>query len=113
MMISLPIPLPWLYAVSALLITALLLVFLIRLAPMLGLMDIPNGRKDHAQPTPLVGGVAILVSVLATAALLRLEMQVLALLICAMLVFLVGLLDDFHEISQYPRAARHPAAHCW
>lgn len=105
MMISLPIPLPWLYAVSALLITALLLVFLIRLAPMLGLMDVPNGRKDHAQPTPLVGGVAILVSVLATAALLRLEMQVLALLICAMLVFLVGLLDDFHEISQYPRFA--------
>lgn len=95
----------WLPAICALLLTALSLMFLIRLAPLLGLMDIPTGRKDHAQPTPLVGGVAIMLSLLATAVIFRIESNTLALLICAMLVFLAGLMDDFRELSQYPRFA--------
>lgn len=32
---------------------------LIPVAVQLGLMDTPGGRKDHAVPTPLIGGVAI------------------------------------------------------
>jgi UDP-GlcNAc:undecaprenyl-phosphate GlcNAc-1-phosphate transferase len=30
-----------------------------RMAPALGLIDRPGGRKQHAMPTPLVGGIAI------------------------------------------------------
>ena len=38
-----------------------------RLAPLLGLMDQPDsGRKSHRQATPLLGGVAIYLSLLAT-----------------------------------------------
>lgn len=95
----------WLGPVCAFLVTALALVFLARLGPALGLMDHPGGRKDHASPTPVVGGIAIMLSVLSTAALLRLELPVLSLLVCAMLVFLAGLLDDMREISQWPRFA--------
>lgn len=84
--------------------TAALLI-LRRLAPALGLVDVPGGRKDHAQPTPVVGGIAIMAGMLACASLLRFDAMSLALLICSLAVFLAGLLDDMREISQYPRFA--------
>src|SRR4051794_16497514 len=41
-------------------ITGYLLTWLARgLAPQLGLIDVPKGRKCHASPTPLMGGVAV------------------------------------------------------
>ena len=37
------------------------------LAPKLGLMDTPDGRRKlHASPTPLLGGVAVFCAVLCT-----------------------------------------------
>jgi UDP-N-acetylmuramyl pentapeptide phosphotransferase/UDP-N-acetylglucosamine-1-phosphate transferase len=41
-------------------LTTLALLFLLPLAPRLNLLDHPNGaRKDHAHPTPVTGGIAI------------------------------------------------------
>jgi UDP-GlcNAc:undecaprenyl-phosphate/decaprenyl-phosphate GlcNAc-1-phosphate transferase len=95
----------WLPAICACLVSALALIFLIRLAPLTGPMDIPQGRKSHDQPTPLVGGIAIMAALLVTAVLLRFDISVLTLLVCSLLVFLAGVVDDFREISQYPRFA--------
>jgi UDP-GlcNAc:undecaprenyl-phosphate GlcNAc-1-phosphate transferase len=46
---------------GALGVTALLIWALCRLAPKLGLVDHPHGRKFHAAATPVVGGLAIFV----------------------------------------------------
>lgn len=48
-----------------LLITLLLTDVLIRLAPALRLVDVPDARKAHAQPTPKVGGLALFTALLA------------------------------------------------
>lgn len=110
MISSINVPPLWLPAICAALLTAFCLILLIRLAPLLGLMDIPSGRKDHAEPTPLVGGVAIVLSLLSTGVLLRLDLGPLTLLICALVVFVVGLMDDFRDLSQYPRFAAQALA---
>jgi len=42
----------WLRALTALIITALLIPLTLPLATRLGLIDQPGGRKQHAAPTP-------------------------------------------------------------
>ena len=44
----------------ALVITSLALYLLQPYAAKLNLLDHPKGRKDHANPTPVTGGLAIL-----------------------------------------------------
>lgn len=85
--------------------TAAALIVLRKLAPAMGLLDYPGGRKDHAQPTPVVGGIALMAGLLVCVTVLRLDALSLALVICSLAVFLAGLLDDMREISQYPRFA--------
>ena len=47
-------------ALIAFTVAALLIAVSLPLAPRLGLVDLPQGRKDHAHPTPVVGGIAML-----------------------------------------------------
>jgi UDP-GlcNAc:undecaprenyl-phosphate/decaprenyl-phosphate GlcNAc-1-phosphate transferase len=68
-----------------------------RIAPHLGVMDLPNPRKVHAQPMPLLGGAAIVVASLLTLLLLRdrFEIQQLgSILLGAALMALLGFYDD-------------------
>lgn len=95
----------WLIPVTACMFAAIFLPILIRLAPHMGLLDHPGGRKDHACATPVVGGIAILSAVLVTCMLLKFDSHVVTLLICAVPVFLAGMLDDMRELPQYPRFA--------
>ena len=44
---------------SAFLLVYLLTPLLERLAPRLGLMDVPGARHAHARPTPRAGGIAV------------------------------------------------------
>ncbi|MGL4463018.1 MAG: glycosyltransferase family 4 protein [Planctomycetia bacterium] len=50
----------------ALTTSALTTALMIRVAPTIGLMDRPAARKIHARPTPLGGGVAVYLGVVAT-----------------------------------------------
>jgi uroporphyrinogen-III synthase len=50
----------WWPAVAAFLVCLLMMRLLVARAPGLGLLDLPEGRKDHAAPTPVVGGLAML-----------------------------------------------------
>jgi len=50
--------------VTAFLTTSVAIVFLCQLAPKLGLLDSPAGRKQHRCVVPLVGGIAIYISLL-------------------------------------------------
>ena len=51
-------------AVVAFAVTLVLQKLLVPVASRLDLMDYPAGRKDHSEPTPVIGGVAMLVGIL-------------------------------------------------
>ncbi|WP_162434170.1 MraY family glycosyltransferase [Pseudoxanthomonas koreensis] len=75
------------------------------LAHRFGLLDHPKGRKDHAAPTPVTGGLGIALSLLLLFALVPLPMTLgkLAYLLGAGLLLLVGLLDDHHDLRWWWR----------
>jgi UDP-GlcNAc:undecaprenyl-phosphate/decaprenyl-phosphate GlcNAc-1-phosphate transferase len=87
------------YAIVAASATAFAFWLLVPLARRHGLIDVPHGRHDHAQPTPLVGGIGIFAGVLA-AALLRgdLSTSFIAYLAAAALLLLVGIYDDRRDL---------------
>ncbi|CAN5592115.1 N/A [soil metagenome] len=91
--------------VVAALVTVLVHLLLKPYAARLNLLDHPVGRKDHAHPTPIVGGIAMLFGVLAASALVQPEQQsnFLAFLLAATLLVVVGLLDDFFDLRWYWR----------
>jgi UDP-GlcNAc:undecaprenyl-phosphate GlcNAc-1-phosphate transferase len=74
------------------------MVILLRAAPSLDLVDVPGGRKSHAGSIPLVGGLAILASLLSTASLTGIAPHAIYFLCALALVSAVGVWDDIAEI---------------
>jgi undecaprenyl-phosphate alpha-N-acetylglucosaminyl 1-phosphatetransferase len=69
-------------------------------APRWGLIDHPGHRKVHEHPTPLVGGLAMLLTLLVLqAAVGRVPFESWSLLVAVLLVTGVGVADDAHELS--------------
>lgn len=96
----------------SLLLTLWLIPRIMKLAERTGLVDHPGGRKTHAAPTPLLGGLAMVVPVLLAGVLLAPGAPVAitaaasagraaavaprwVLPLAALLAFLIGLLDDY------------------
>lgn len=66
-----------------------------RVAPLLGLVDIPGGRKHHARPTPVLGGVAVAAATMGGYALMGpLDARTLWLMGGALVVLALGVWDD-------------------
>lgn len=66
----------------------------------LNLIDIPNDRKDHVGSIPLVGGIAIYLSVLFISLLsLEITKEFQLYIISSSLLLLIGVLDDRFELS--------------
>jgi UDP-GlcNAc:undecaprenyl-phosphate/decaprenyl-phosphate GlcNAc-1-phosphate transferase len=77
---------------------AIVTLLLVGIAPRIGLVDHPGGRKAHAGSIPLVGGLAIFVSLIGVATAFGLvQGNGYLLSILAALVF-VGVWDDIAEI---------------
>ena len=79
-----------------------------RIGAALGLMDAPGGRKQHRTPTPLVGGVALVLAVLPVLLWLlwspgAARPMLLWLLLSVVGLFLVGALDDRFHLSALGR----------
>lgn len=83
-----------------------------RLAVAFGLVDAPGGRKVHLQSVPRLGGLAVLVATLATLGLVRVAQPAgenpfgpatLPIIEGAVLVFIIGLLDDVRPVSPFPK----------
>jgi len=73
-------------------------------AEKIGLVDIPGGRKDHENHTPLVGGVAMFVAFSAGSLLLSTELNPYRPLFAGMgLLLIVGVLDDLHDLGAYEK----------
>ncbi|KAF1687176.1 glycosyl transferase family 4 [Pseudoxanthomonas broegbernensis] len=97
--------LDWTAALAALGATFLLQWILQPVATRLKLFDYPRGRRDHAAPTPVTGGLAMGVGVIFVGLLLSPirgdGFAGFALAACVLLV--VGLLDDRYDIRWYWR----------
>lgn len=86
-------------ALLAVVITCLALWGLQPLARRYGLLDYPAGRKDHAAPTPVTGGVAIFIGcAVAFVAMQTHSQSLLAFSAAATLVVVVGLYDDLRDL---------------
>ncbi len=80
--------------------TVLLISLLKPIARKFGLVDHPGPRKNHAEPTPLVGGAAITLAALATAVfVLPMTRDVVALGAASILMLIVGTIDDRFDIN--------------
>jgi UDP-GlcNAc:undecaprenyl-phosphate GlcNAc-1-phosphate transferase len=87
-------------AAAALLLTALLSDIARRLGLRYGLTDRPGDGKVHTRPTPLLGGVAIVASVLAAVgAAPPSDPRVLTILAAATVVAGLGLVDDLRPLG--------------
>ena len=85
-------------ALSAVL-TAFLLWGLQPIAYRFGLVDRPGGRKQHARPTPITGGLAIAIAVLASMPFMSGEASAHWAYACgSILLLVVGLLDDAYDL---------------
>ncbi len=90
--------------VAAMAISMVLIPLMSRLAPRLGLVDVPSQRKVHAAPIPRVGGVGIVVgSLVPLMLLLAPDKLSQAYVYGASVLFLFGLWDDVFEIGHYPK----------
>jgi UDP-GlcNAc:undecaprenyl-phosphate GlcNAc-1-phosphate transferase len=80
---------------------------LIAAAHALGIVDRPDGRLKHQrEPVPYLGGLAVALAVLvALGFTYRFELPVLAILLAASIVLLLGLIDDLGQISPSAKLA--------
>ena len=95
---------------SGALVALLLCLNAQRICRALGLLDIPVGRKKHSAPTPLMGGVTLLIAFMPVAlayvvftASERWLGSLLIWLSCVSAMALVGLGDDRHSLSPRSR----------
>lgn len=84
------------------------------LARRIGLLDHPGGRKDHAAPTPVTGGLAIALGTMVPALLLtEVTPQLLGLGLAAAVLIITGVIDDLKDLKwQYRILAQIVAALC-
>jgi UDP-GlcNAc:undecaprenyl-phosphate GlcNAc-1-phosphate transferase len=103
----------FLQAVLAAAITWSVLKLLHPLAPRLNLIDMPKGRKDHAHPTPITGGLAMALAFLLVGALSLREHAsdtILSFIGAAALLTTVGLFDDRYDLRWYWRIVAQAVA---
>jgi UDP-GlcNAc:undecaprenyl-phosphate GlcNAc-1-phosphate transferase len=70
------------------------------LAYKLGLVDVPNQRKQHADVTPLIGGLSIFCAVfIGSLLILPITLELRLFLIASALMVTIGALDDRYDVS--------------
>ncbi len=88
------------------------LIFLLDpLARRIGLLDRPGGRKDHAAPTPVTGGLAIAIGTIVPALLLtQISPPLAGLGVAAAILLITGVIDDIYDIRWQIRILAQAAA---
>ena len=97
---------------GALLLAALLTAGVRALALKHQLLDVPNPRSSHAAPTPLGGGLAIVLVVCASLVFLPLDGGVgfgpgLVVALAGLAVAIIGFVDDRHGVPKWTRLVVH------
>ena len=83
----------------------LMLIVLIRIAPSFKLVDMPDARKRHERPTPLIGGLAIYFSIVLSILLLGQWEKWTTFLFVISGISLLGVIDDRYNLKPITRAA--------
>jgi UDP-GlcNAc:undecaprenyl-phosphate GlcNAc-1-phosphate transferase len=90
--------------VLSLIAAGLLVPLAIRLAARTGFMDVPAGYKGHLRATPYLGGLAVVAAISASILTFGVATSSYgALVIWALVLFVVGTVDDKRNLSPYPR----------
>jgi UDP-GlcNAc:undecaprenyl-phosphate GlcNAc-1-phosphate transferase len=95
---------PFQQLILAVTVSMLVIPAVRRLAPRLGLVDLPDPRKVHTVPIPRVGGWGIALAILVTVGLaLKLDALVQSFLIGCLTLFAVGVWDDARSIGHWKK----------
>lgn len=98
------------FAITAFIISVVAALVLAPLAHRVGLLDQPGGRKTHAAPTPLVGGLIVALAALGASALGTHAGPPIGFSCAALLLLVVGVVDDLRDLSWRWRLAAQTAA---
>jgi len=75
-----------------------------------GVLDAPEPRKSHRVPTPKLGGTAVVAAfVLVTGRRVLLDVELLAIVVCALILMAAGALDDTRGLPAWLRLALQTA----
>ena len=89
-----------LLVVTAVIVTVALIHYGDRFARAWAWVDHPGGRKKHKRPTPLHGGLAIFLAILPPmACLIQVDSHYLGLVVAAIVLVMVGLVDDLRPMN--------------
>ncbi len=92
-------------------ISYLMTPFVCRFAHAMNVVDIPNERKVHTSPTPLMGGVAVFFAFgVGAVSTFWYSLELKGVVYAAALVFILGLLDDIFDLSSVLRLVVQVAA---
>ncbi len=91
----------WLIFLSAFLLSLAVTPLAIKLAPMIGAMDVPkDSRRMHTKAMPRFGGLAIFIGTIGTMAIfLTFDKQVVGIMVCGALTYMLGVIDDLNNLS--------------
>jgi UDP-GlcNAc:undecaprenyl-phosphate GlcNAc-1-phosphate transferase len=91
----------WLYIPAVSFLVAFFITPIVRIiAFRLGSLDIPEGRKIHQVPTPLLGGVAVFIGCAAAVIMTnRYSAEINGIAAGATIILLLGVWDDLRDIS--------------
>ena len=88
--------------IAALVISMAIIPVMMRLAPLLGMIDKPDARKVHAVPIPRVGGVGIVIgALLPLLLLLPLDPALASFLFGSLVLLAFGAWDDSRDLGHY------------
>ncbi|MDX8388414.1 MAG: MraY family glycosyltransferase [Ghiorsea sp.] len=96
---------------SSLLLTYALMPSVIRFATSIDALDYPDARRVHSQPTPRIGGLAVIIAVNAVLFFnFNYSLEFKGVVISALIVGLLSLWDDVNELSASIKLAGQIAA---
>lgn len=89
---------------AAIVISAAVIPLMIRWAPQLGMVDLPDPRKVHTTPIPRVGGIGIVIGALIPIFLwVPLDASLHAYLFGSLVLLAFGVWDDCRELGHYTK----------
>ena len=89
-----------------------LILILTPFASKMRLLDLPNERKRHREPTPMVGGIAIYLVLMAVLLLVSPPAKLAWMMASATVLVVIGFLDDVFDLGWRSRLAAQLGATC-
>jgi len=90
----------------AVVMTALIIITLQPIAKKIGLVDMPDNRKQHSGEIPLIGGVAMFIGFSLSLVTLKVPLsEMRSYLFAIILLMIMGVMDDYKELSVRSRFA--------